>query len=71
MSKNPFLSSTILLPFALMESLYLGRLRRKPDAFAGSVLAHVPRHLVPEHGTPVFPVLRSFEAVTLIEQRAA
>ncbi|WP_415922512.1 Hint domain-containing protein [Tateyamaria sp. SN6-1] len=54
-----------------LESLYIGRIRRKPDLHAASVLAGVPDRELPEHGAPVHQVLRSFEAITLIEQRAA
>ena len=54
-----------------LESLYIGRIRRKPALHAASVLAGVPDRELPEHGAPVHQVLRSFEAITLIEQRAA
>ena len=61
----------ILAAGTAVESLYLGRLRRKPDALAASVMAHIPKTLLPEHGKPAYPVLRAFEAITLVEQRAA
>ncbi|MEL7090965.1 MAG: Hint domain-containing protein [Pseudomonadota bacterium] len=54
-----------------LESLYIGRMRRKPDLLAASVLAGVPDRELPEHGAPAHQVLRSVEAITLIEQRAA
>ncbi|WP_299684753.1 Hint domain-containing protein [uncultured Tateyamaria sp.] len=54
-----------------VESLYIGRIRRKPELLAASVLAGVPDRELPEHGAPVHQVLRSFEAITLIENRAA
>lgn len=54
-----------------LESLYIGRIRRKPDLLAASVLAGIPDRELPEHGSPAHQVLRSFEAITLIEQRAA
>ena len=54
-----------------VESLYIGRIRRKPDVLAASVLAGIPDRELPEHGAPVHQVLRSFEAITLIENRAA
>ena len=54
-----------------LESLYIGRIRRKPDLLGASVLAGIPDRELPEHGAPVHQVLRSFEAITLIEQRAA
>ncbi|MEM7075153.1 MAG: Hint domain-containing protein [Pseudomonadota bacterium] len=54
-----------------LESLYVGRLRRKPDALAASVLARFDRARLPEHAKPVHPVLKPFEAVTLALTRAA
>ncbi|MEM8773913.1 MAG: Hint domain-containing protein [Pseudomonadota bacterium] len=54
-----------------IESLYVGRLRRKPDALAKSVLAQFDRSRLPEHAKPVWPVLKPFEAVTLAMTRAA
>ena len=54
-----------------LESLYIGRIRRKPELLAASVLAGTPSNLLPEHAKPIFQVLRPFEAITLIDQRAA
>ncbi|MEP3053632.1 MULTISPECIES: Hint domain-containing protein [Rhodobacterales] len=54
-----------------VESLYIGRLRRKAEDLNASVLAGSDRSKLPEHGKPVFPVLRAFEAITLVDQRAA
>lgn len=54
-----------------IESLYLGRLRRKPEAIAASLLAPCDRSRLPEHPKPVWPVLKPFEAVTLAMTRAA
>ncbi len=54
-----------------VESLYLGRLRRKPEQLALSILAGADRSLLPEHPKPVWPVLKPFEAVTLAMHRAA
>jgi hypothetical protein len=56
---------------AALESLYIGRIRRNPDHLASSVLAGVPSRLLPEHARPIHQVLRPFEAITLIDQRAA
>ncbi|WP_420011409.1 Hint domain-containing protein [Tateyamaria sp.] len=61
----------IMAAGAALESLYIGRLRRKPDHLAASVLSDVPRGLLPEHARPIHQVLRPFEAITLIDQRAA
>lgn len=54
-----------------VESLYIGRIRRKPDHLAASLLASFDRRLLPEHGKSSYPVLRPFEAITLLERRAA
>lgn len=54
-----------------LESLYVGRLRRKPQALRASVLARFDRVRLPEHARPVWPVLKPFEAVTLASTRAA
>ena len=54
-----------------LESLYIGRIRRKPELLSASVLADTPSQLLPEHGHPIHQVLRPFEAITLIDQRAA
>ena len=54
-----------------LESLYIGRLRRKPDALARSVLAPFDRSRLPEHAKPVWPILKPFEAITLAMNRAA
>ena len=61
----------MILAGAPAESLYIGRLRRKPDHLQASVLADVNRNDLPEHGQAAFPVLRWFDAITLAEQRAA
>lgn len=54
-----------------VESLYIGRLRRKPEALAASVLSDVNRSHLPEHAKPIWPVLKPFEAITLAMHRAA
>ena len=54
-----------------VESLYIGRLRRKPEALAASVLAGIDRFQLPEHPKPIWPVLKPFEAITLAMHRAA
>lgn len=54
-----------------MESLYIGRLRRKPDQLGASLLARLNRAQLPEHAKPVWPVLKPFEAITLAMSRAA
>lgn len=54
-----------------LESLYIGRMRRRPDELICSVLAGFDRKRLPEHARPAWPVLKPFEAVTLATTRAA
>ncbi|WP_299281356.1 Hint domain-containing protein [uncultured Tateyamaria sp.] len=54
-----------------LESLYIGRLRRNERDLSASILADMPSRLLPEHAKPIHQVLRQFEAITLVEQRAA
>ncbi|MEO0379658.1 MAG: Hint domain-containing protein [Pseudomonadota bacterium] len=54
-----------------VESLYIGRIRRDADRLAASVLRDAPSRLLPEHAKPFHQVLRPFEAITLLDQRAA
>ena len=54
-----------------MESLNVGRIRRNPEILRSSLLGQFPRQYLPEHSVPAFPVLGSFEALILAEQRAA
>ncbi|CUH74741.1 Hint domain-containing protein [Tropicibacter naphthalenivorans] len=54
-----------------LESLYVGRLRRRRDELAKTLLGAVPRNLMPEHARAGLKVLRPFEAITLAEARAA
>lgn len=56
---------------AALESLYLGSLRRDPKRLKASLLAHVERSLLPEHGAPRYPVLGAFDAAVLAERRVA
>lgn len=58
-------------PDAALESLYIGRMRRDKELLAASVLGDAPRALLPEHHRAGYQVLRSFEAITLAEARAA
>lgn len=53
------------------ESLYIGRLRRKRDQLGASLLATTDRNQIPDHGPSIYPVLKSFDALVLAEQRAA
>lgn len=54
-----------------VESLYIGRIRRDEPRLAASVLHDAPSRLLPEHAKPYHQVLRPFEAITLLDQRAA
>ncbi|UWR76377.1 Hint domain-containing protein [Phaeobacter inhibens] len=54
-----------------VESLYLGRLRRKSGAYEASALAHLDRNMIPEHAMDPAPLLRSFDAAVLAERRIA
>lgn len=54
-----------------LESLYIGRIRRRSPALCASILADLPRASLPEHAKPLHPVLGAFEARILAEHRAA
>lgn len=54
-----------------LSSLLIGRIRRKPEALAASVLAGFDRARLPEHAQPAWPILKPFEAITLASSRAA
>ncbi len=56
---------------AELESLYVGRLRRRRPQLAQTLLADVPAGLIPEHARAGLKVLRPFEAICLAEARAA
>jgi Hint domain-containing protein len=62
---------SLLAAGCALESLYIGRIRRNEARLNESVLSHIPSGLLPEHARPIHQVLRPFEAITLIEQRAA
>ncbi|MBE1285469.1 MAG: hypothetical protein GJ676_19305 [Rhodobacteraceae bacterium] len=53
------------------ESLFVGRLRRNRDRLERSLLNGIERNLIPEHGRPIHPVLRAFDATILAERRVA
>ncbi|MEZ5713896.1 MAG: Hint domain-containing protein [Paracoccaceae bacterium] len=54
-----------------LESLYVGRIRRKPEQLASSLLAPFDRRLLPEHARSAYPMVKPFEAITLMRRRAA
>lgn len=61
----------VLAAGTYLESLDLGRLRRRRDTLQASLLSQFPRADLPEHTSTAYPVLREFEALTLAAQRAA
>ncbi|MEO9457529.1 MAG: Hint domain-containing protein [Lentilitoribacter sp.] len=62
---------TLSVAGSAFESLNIGRIRRKQDQLNASLLSHFERNSLPEHGKPVFPILKAYEAITLAQQRAA
>ncbi|MDA7423784.1 Hint domain-containing protein [Thalassococcus lentus] len=56
---------------AEVESLYIGRLRRRKEMLEQSILANCPKSLLPEHARAGLQTLKSFEAIILAEARAA
>lgn len=54
-----------------VESLWLGRLRRHPEALLQSALAHVSRSDLPEHGAIKYPTINAFDAAVLFQGRRA
>lgn len=54
-----------------LESIDIGRLRRKRDLLAASLFARYERSRLPEHVARTYPVLGAFEANTLVAQRSA
>lgn len=56
---------------AEVESLYVGRLRRRREQLAQTLLADCPRTLLPDHARSGLKVLRAYEAISLAEARAA
>ncbi|WP_435140271.1 Hint domain-containing protein [Pseudopelagicola sp. nBUS_19] len=61
----------ILCAGTYLESLNIGRIRRKRDVHNASLFCRISRSHLPEHSLTAFPVLREFEALTLAAQRAA
>lgn len=61
----------MILAGTALESLYIGRLRRKSDLLPATLLSPFDRSTLPEHGRTAFKVLKWFEAIHLTRQRAA
>lgn len=62
---------TLSIAGCALESLYIGRIRRKKEALDASILCDLPSASLPEHAKPMHPVLGAFEARILADQRAA
>ena len=54
-----------------VETMDVGRIRRKPEILKSSLFGHLPRNTLPEHRGAAYPVLGDYEAIVLSEQRAA
>ncbi len=54
-----------------LESLYIGRLRRRPAMLNATVLRGLDRNALPEHGRTAFKELKWYDAIHLARQRAA
>lgn len=61
----------ILLAGTGAESLYIGRIRRKPELMTQTLLREFDRNTLPEHGQPAFKELKWYDAIHLARQRAA
>ncbi|MFT6024896.1 MAG: hypothetical protein ACI9PY_003030 [Ascidiaceihabitans sp.] len=62
---------SLMVSGSALESLYIGRIRRKEADLQASILAPLDRNSLPEHGKPFFPMLKAFEAIALAAHRAA
>jgi len=56
---------------SVVESLFIGRMRRDRKRLDASLLAGFDRSGLPEHGGCKYPVLRAFDATVLAERRVA
>lgn len=56
---------------AALESLFIGRLRRRPEQLARSILSGCDRRQLPEHARPSRPVLKPYEAMAIAGPNAA
>lgn len=62
---------TLMAAGSAVESLYIGRLRRKKTLIGATLLAGISRDMLPDHHAPAFPILRRYDALVLSEQRSA
>ena len=56
---------------AVVESMFIGRLRRNRAKLAASLLGGIGAQGLPEHGQSKYPVLKAFDATILAERRVA
>lgn len=61
----------VMVAGTVAESLYIGRLRRKPDVLKRTLLRTFDRGTLPEHAQPAFKELKWYDAIHLARQRAA
>ncbi len=54
-----------------LESLYIGRMRRKPDILQATLLKGIDRGTLPDHARPAFQELKWYDAIHLARQRVA
>lgn len=64
-------NEAIMTAGVALETVFIGRIRRKRAALAASLLHEFDHKLLPEHAKSAYPVLRPYEALTLVEERAA
>ena len=64
-------AETIHAAGVCLESIDIGRLRRKRELLGASLFAGYERSRLPEHVAHAYPVLGAFEANTLVAQRSA
>jgi len=55
----------------VVESLYIGRLRRRASEVSGTLLARFPCAHLPEHARALYPVLNAYDAHVMADMRAA
>ncbi|MEE4187684.1 MAG: Hint domain-containing protein [Roseobacter sp.] len=61
----------ILCAGTAVESLNIGRLRRKPQVLGTTLLAGLDRSMLPDHAQPAYKELKWYDAIHLARQRAA
>lgn len=64
-------NQAVIAAGSVVESLYIGRIRRKPDPLSVSLFADLDRNQLPEHARPGHRVLPVYEARVLAQTRAA